>query len=81
MKYNVTFEPFTENNYLVANCNSITFINNSSSVNVSVNGFLLTPNAQLTIDGLAGEMDVTKYQFNFASAGGSLMVLRKIYTA
>lgn len=79
MNFNVIFEPYTDNNYLIGNCNSITFINTSTSINVTVNGFVLTPQAQLTIDGLPGEIDTTKYQFVFASAGGSLMVLRKIY--
>lgn len=80
-KYKMVFEPFTENNYINADgCNSITFIN-AGTINFSIEGFTLTPAAQLSINGLDGEEDTTKYRLLFSADGGICQVLRKVYTA
>ncbi len=78
-KYKMVFQPFRSNDFIDgAGCNSITFIN-AGTINFTIEGFTLTPAAQLSINGLDGEIDTTKYQLVFAADGGICQVLRKVY--
>jgi hypothetical protein len=79
MNYRTEFTQYTQNTSITANCNSITFIN-TGTINVQVNQFVLTPDAQLTIGGNEKEIDVTNYQINFQGAtNGVISVIKKIF--
>lgn len=79
MNYRTEFTQYTQNTVITGNCNSITFIN-TGTINVQVNQFVLTPDAQLTIGGNENEIDVTNYQINFQGVtNGVISVIKKIF--
>lgn len=73
------FTQYTQNTIVKGNCNSITFVN-TGTIDVQINQFILTPDAQLTLGGNIGEIDVTDYTINFQGATtGVVSVIKKIY--
>ena len=79
MNYRQEFANYTKDQYVEARCNAITFIN-TGTANLRIGTFTLTPDAQLSLSGLSGEVDVTRYQLVFATTGNpSLTVIRKVY--
>lgn len=61
------------------NANSVIFVNQGTS-NVTVDGFLLTPNQSWNITGNENEMNVKVYSFNFSGSGvNQLTVIFKRY--
>lgn len=73
------FTQYTQNTVVKGNCNSITFVN-TGTIDVQINQFILTPDAQLTLGGNIGEIDVTDYTINFQGAtNGVVSVIKKIY--
>ena len=77
-KYRTEVIQYATNNNLYANCNGISFVN-TGTVDVLVNKYTITPGTSLTINGNAGEMDVTQYIINFPNGNGNLTVIRKFY--
>lgn len=61
------------------NANSVIFVNQGTS-NVTVDGFLLTPNQSWNITGNRDEINVKVYSFNFSGVGvNQLTVILKRY--
>ena len=61
------------------NANSVIFVNQGTS-NVTVDGFLLTPNQSWNITGNENEINVKVYSFNFSGTGvNQLTVIFKRY--
>ena len=61
------------------NANSVIFVNQGTS-NVTVDGFLLTPNQSWNITGNENEMNIKVYSFNFSGTGvNQLTVIFKRY--
>lgn len=62
-----------------SNANSMIFVNQGTS-NVTVDGFLLTPNQSWNIIGNENEINIKVYQFNFSGSGtNQLTVIYKRY--
>jgi hypothetical protein len=77
-KYRTEVIQYATNNNLYSNCNGISFVN-TGTVDVLVNKYTITPGTSLTINGNAGEMDVTQYIMYFPNGNGNLTVIRKFY--
>tara|TARA_R110000868_G_scaffold258476_3_gene516001 strand:+ start:1808 stop:2110 length:303 start_codon:yes stop_codon:yes gene_type:complete len=77
-KYITETQIYYVNGSLIANCNSITFINSGSNA-VNVDGIPLTTNQSISIQGNNNEINVKTYSFTFESGAGSLIVIRKIF--
>jgi len=61
------------------NANSVIFVNQGTT-NVTVDGFLLTPNQSLNITGNQDEINVKIYTFNFSGSGtNQLTIVLKRY--
>ena len=61
------------------NANSVIFVNQGTS-NVTVDGFLLTPNQSWNITGNENEVNIKVYSFNFSGSGvNQLTVIFKRY--
>jgi hypothetical protein len=61
------------------NANSVIFVNQGTS-NVTVDGFLLTPNQSWNITGNVDEINVKVYSFTFGTSGtNQLTVILKRY--
>jgi hypothetical protein len=70
---------FSASSQTDTNANSIIFVNQGTS-NVTVDGFLLTPNQSWNITGNENEINVKVYTFNFSGAGvNQLTVILKRY--
>lgn len=70
---------FQQSGQTDTNANSVIFVNQGTS-NVTVDGFLLTPNQSWNITGNRDEMNVKVYSFNFSGTGtNQLTVILKRY--
>jgi hypothetical protein len=70
---------FSQSSQTDTNANSVIFVNQGTS-NVTVDGFLLTPNQSWNITGNQDEINVKVYTFNFSGAGtNQLTVILKRY--
>lgn len=70
---------FQQSGQTDTNANSVIFVNQGTT-NVSVDGFLLTPNQSWNITGNRDEINVKVYSFNFSGAGvNQLTVILKRY--
>lgn len=70
---------FSASSQTDTNANSVIFVNQGTS-NVTVDGFLLTPNQSWNITGNENEMNVKVYSFNFSGTGvNQLTVIFKRY--
>lgn len=70
---------FSQSSQTDTNANSVIFVNQGTS-NVTVDGFLLTPNQSWNITGNENEMNVKVYSFNFSGTGvNQLTVIFKRY--
>jgi hypothetical protein len=70
---------FSSSSQTDTNANSVIFVNQGTT-NVTVDGFLLTPNQSLNITGNLNEINVKVYTFNFSGAGvNQLTVVLKRY--
>lgn len=78
-KYITETKIFSTSSQTDTNANSVIFVNQGTS-NVTVDGFLLTPNQSLNITGNVDEVNVKVYNFNFSGAGvNQLTVVLKRY--
>ena len=80
--YYVDVLNYNANNSVTSNCADITFFNAGTS-NVLVNKALpIFPGGSVTFQANKDELDTTRYDFSFTSAGfNNLIVMRKIYTS
>lgn len=70
---------FSQSSQTDTNANSVIFVNQGTS-NVTVDGFLLTPNQSWNITGNENEINVKVYSFNFSGTGvNQLTVIFKRY--
>lgn len=70
---------FYDSSQTDTNANSVIFVNQGTS-NVTVDGFLLTPNQSLNITGNQDEINVKIYTFNFSGSGtNQLTIVLKRY--
>jgi hypothetical protein len=70
---------FSASSQTDTNANSVIFVNQGTS-NVTVDGFLLTPNQSWNITGNENEINVKVYSFNFSGTGvNQLTVIFKRY--
>lgn len=78
-KYITETKVFSASSQTDTNANSVIFVNQGTS-NVTVDGFLLTPNQSWNITGNENEMNVKVYSFNFSGTGvNQLTVIFKRY--
>jgi hypothetical protein len=78
-KYITETKIFSQSSQTDTNANSIIFVNQGTS-NVTVDGFLLTPNQSWNITGNENEINVKIYSFNFSGTGvNQLTVIFKRY--
>ena len=78
-KYITETKVFSQSSQTDTNANSIIFVNQGTS-NVTVDGFLLTPNQSWNITGNQDEVNVKVYTFNFSGSGvNQLTVILKRY--
>jgi hypothetical protein len=78
-KYITETKVFSASSQTDTNANSVIFVNQGTS-NVTVDGFLLTPNQSWNITGNENEINVKVYTFNFSGAGtNKLTVILKRY--
>ena len=82
MNYNNLFEQVTDSRTVESNCNAILFFNYGSA-DVWINNFILAQGESLSLAGLAGETDISRYVivFNPANEGETnlLFIVRKQY--
>lgn len=78
-KYITETKIFNASGQTDSNANSIIFVNQGTS-NVTVDGFLLTPNQSWNITGNENEINIKVYSFNFSGTGNNqLTVIYKRY--
>jgi hypothetical protein len=78
-KYITETKIFSASSQTDTNANSVIFVNQGTS-NVTVDGFLLTPNQSWNITGNENEINVKVYSFNFSGSGvNQLTVILKRY--
>jgi hypothetical protein len=78
-KYITETKILSQSSQTDTNANSIIFVNQGTS-NVTVDGFLLTPNQSWNITGNENEINVKVYSFNFSGTGvNQLTVIFKRY--
>ena len=65
---------FQQSGQTDTNANSVIFVNQGTT-NVSVDGFLLTPNQSWNITGNRDEINVKVYSFNFSGTGVNLLTV------
>jgi len=65
---------FQQSGQTDTNANSVIFVNQGTS-NVTVDGFLLTPNQSWNITGNRDEINVKVYSFNFSGTGTNQLTL------
>jgi len=81
ISYHTQIEQYSQNTNIQSGFNSAVFIN-SGLCNLTLNGATLTPGQSLTVEGNAGEIDVTnQYNVVFILTGNSpqITVVKKIY--
>jgi len=79
IKYITETKIFQQSGQTDTNANSVIFVNQGTS-NVTVDGFLLTPNQSWNITGNRDEINIKVYSFNFSGAGtNQLTVILKRY--
>jgi hypothetical protein len=77
-KFVLDFQQYANNNNIVSECNSITFVN-TGTTDVFINKFLLVAGAALAIGGNENEIDTTVYNIYFPAGAGALSVIKKYY--
>lgn len=78
-KYITETKIFGQNGQTDSNANSVLFVNQGTS-NVTVDGFLLTPNQSWAITGNENEILIKTYSFGFSGTGvNQLTVIFKRY--
>jgi hypothetical protein len=80
LKYTTDFYTVDLSQYVVSDCNTITFINYGSPV-VTIENVPLQQNQSLTITGNSGELTNQKFFVNFGTSttGNNCVVIRKRY--
>lgn len=80
LKYTTDFYTVDVSQYVVTDCNTVTFINYGTSV-VTIENVPLQTNQSLTITGNAGEITNQKFFVNFGTSttGNNCVVIRKRY--
>lgn len=80
-RYKIDINQYSENILISSKCNAITFLN-VGSTNVLINNITIVPNANLSIQGNANEIDVTEYRLDFgtntAASGNLVQVIKKL---
>lgn len=77
-QYRTEIAYYTTNQRIIANCNVITFVNNSPFT-IYVNNFPITSGNNLSIAGNNDEIDVTEYLIDFQGAtNGQVYIIKKI---
>ena len=78
-KYITETKIFSASGQTDSNANSMIFVNQGTS-NVTVDGFLLTPNQSWNITGNLDEINIKVYSFSFSGTGiNQLTVIYKRY--
>jgi hypothetical protein len=77
-KYKIEFTQYSEQNIqVISNCNAITFINNSTTLPITINNILEIPvGGSIAIEGNENEIDTTVYNLGVKE---SCIVLRKLF--
>jgi len=76
-KYKIEVMQYNTTRKVASACNAITFYN-AGTVTVKVQTIPLVAGATLSIQGNAGEIDITEYNLDFGTAtNGVLTVIRK----
>lgn len=80
-RFNVETLNYTQNNFIDSNCADITFINKGTNKVTINSGLILFAGQSLNLRANPGEIDRTKYNFNFDNGAGtnSIVILRKKY--
>lgn len=80
-KYKIELNQYSENIMITSKCNAITFLN-VGTTNVLINNITIVPNANLSIQGNANEIDATEYRLDFgtntAASGNLVQVIKKL---
>lgn len=77
--YRNTIDLIQASKSVESNCNAITFLNKGTA-SAKINGMPLLPGEMISFAGLQDEIDITKYNVSYDSAGSkAIFVLRKIY--
>jgi hypothetical protein len=80
-RYKIELNQYSENIMITSKCNAITFLN-VGTTNVLINNITLVPNANLSIQGNANEIDVTEYRLDFgtntAASGNLVQIIKKL---
>jgi len=78
--YRNDIQPYRDAAMVESNCNSITFVNRGAAQAI-INGYPINAGEQIIFSGEKDEMDITRYQISFTTAGNKLIyVFRKLYT-
>ena len=79
IKFITETKVFQQSGQTDTNANSVIFVNQGTS-NVTVDGFLLTPNQSWNVTGNRDEINVKVYSFSFSGVGvNQLTVIFKRY--
>jgi hypothetical protein len=80
LKFSTDFYTVDASQYILSDCNTITFINYGVPV-VTIENVLLQQNQSFTISGNAGELTTQKFFVNFGTSttGNNCVVIRKRY--
>jgi len=78
-QYTTEIKIFSVSGQTDSNANSLIFVNQGTT-NVSIDGFVLTPNQSWNITGNKDEINIKVYSFNFIGVGtNQLTVVYKRY--
>jgi len=80
LKYATDFYTVDVSQYIVTDCNTVTFINYGTSI-VTIENVPLQQNQSLSISGNAGEITNQKFFVNFgtSTSGNNCVIIRKRY--
>ncbi len=80
LKYATDFYTVDISQYIVTDCNTVTFINYGTSI-VTIENVPLQQNQSLSISGNAGEITNQKFFVNFgtSASGNNCVIIRKRY--
>jgi hypothetical protein len=80
LKYATDFYTVDTSQYIVTDCNTVTFINYGTSI-VTIENVPLQQNQSLSISGNAGEITNQKFFVNFgtSASGNNCVIIRKRY--
>lgn len=80
LKYATDFYTVDTSQYIVTDCNTVTFINYGTSI-VTIENVPLQQNQSLSISGNAGEITNQKFFVNFGTSanGNNCVIIRKRY--